>query len=151
MAAATPPHGREKTANPPTGGGLLFATACGRRKEEGVEVMGCLNGLFVEVRVCLGCFGGCFEGEQSSCAGFSALIVSGEREIMSDFLIFGVLSVQIVMFVVGLWAFFTLSQNLRESEERLNARADSRLGFGSNCSNIDGNDGGYRGRHPPKP
>ena len=44
---------------------------------------------------------------------------------MSDFLIFGVLSVQIVMFVVGLWAFFTLSQNLRDSEQRLNDRAES--------------------------
>jgi len=80
---------------------------------------------FEGVGALTGYFGGCFEGSECSYAVYFTVDISGERGIMSDMLIFGVLFVQISMLLGGLWAFFTLSQNLADSQNRLNALGDS--------------------------
>ena len=67
----------------------------------------------------------CLVCGKSSYAVYLWVEISGESENMSDFLIFGVLLLQIITALVGVWAFFTLSQNLRDSEERLNGLRDS--------------------------
>ena len=67
----------------------------------------------------------CLVCGESSYAVYLWVEISGEGKDMSDFLIFGVLLLQILTALVGVWAFFTLSQNLRDSEERLNNLRDS--------------------------
>lgn len=110
----------------PTGGGRsAVCDGCAVEEKIGEEV-GCrLNALLKWVKVLWGYFGGCFEVRESSYAVYLWVEISGEGENMSDFLIFGVLLLQILTALVGVWAFFTLSQNLRDSEDRLNALRDS--------------------------